>query len=165
MVLPPLELFSLRKELPCCRAALSVYRALLAVPWSKLVTACISFMTIHFLEPEAVWEARFADPAERDRVLRMHGGRMLNVIGQRSWWISALAMLWMAMASSLGAQEQTYSLADAAGLAGHNVKFEPVNYLGRPAIRMTTVTQADDGSLHCCPRPIFRMGRLRWIWR
>ena len=26
MVLPPLELFSLRKELPCCRAALSVFR-------------------------------------------------------------------------------------------------------------------------------------------
>src|SRR5450631_1035688 len=26
MVLPPLELFSLRKELPCCRAALSVLR-------------------------------------------------------------------------------------------------------------------------------------------
>jgi hypothetical protein len=25
MVLPPLELFSLRKELPCCRAALSVF--------------------------------------------------------------------------------------------------------------------------------------------
>ena len=27
MVLPPLELFSLRKELPCCRAALSVFEA------------------------------------------------------------------------------------------------------------------------------------------
>jgi len=26
MVLPPLELFSLREELPCCRAALSVFR-------------------------------------------------------------------------------------------------------------------------------------------
>jgi hypothetical protein len=25
MVLPPLELFSLRKELPCCRVALSVF--------------------------------------------------------------------------------------------------------------------------------------------
>ena len=29
MVLPPLELFSLRKELPCCRAALSVSEGLL----------------------------------------------------------------------------------------------------------------------------------------
>ena len=28
MVLPPLELFSLRKELPCCRAALSVFEGL-----------------------------------------------------------------------------------------------------------------------------------------
>src|SRR5580658_6683848 len=27
MVLPPLELFSLREELPCCRAALSVFFA------------------------------------------------------------------------------------------------------------------------------------------
>jgi hypothetical protein len=31
MVLPPLELFSLRKELPCCRVALSVFGAKLRV--------------------------------------------------------------------------------------------------------------------------------------
>jgi hypothetical protein len=27
MALPPLELFSLREELPCCRVALSVFKA------------------------------------------------------------------------------------------------------------------------------------------
>ena len=32
MVLPPLELFSLRKELPCCRAALSVFAAVFSDP-------------------------------------------------------------------------------------------------------------------------------------
>jgi len=32
MVLPPLELFSLRKELPCCRAALSVSERILVQP-------------------------------------------------------------------------------------------------------------------------------------
>jgi len=35
MVLPPLELFSLRKELPCCRAALSVFWRLFAASETK----------------------------------------------------------------------------------------------------------------------------------
>jgi len=66
MVLPPLELFSLRKELPCCRAALSVFVAFpeiaerLCANRPDLVTADASLTTKVFAAIRRVWEARLA---------------------------------------------------------------------------------------------------------
>src|ERR1039458_8015446 len=53
MVLPPLELFSLRRELPCCRAALSVFGGLL-------------FGFFRVLSPVREWKASFAPPVNAE---------------------------------------------------------------------------------------------------
>lgn len=77
---------------------------------------------------------------------------------------SARLVFWIAIcsgaiANALAATEQTFPLTDAAGLAAHNVKFEPVTYLGRKAIRMTT-SQGDDAGFALLPQTDFEDGTI-----
>src|ERR1035441_2255902 len=82
MVLPPLELFSLRRELPCCRAALSVFGGLLfgffrvlcepSCRFGPLVSAGFTFPRVgrihgfkHRIAGTAFWAAR-RSPRELD---------------------------------------------------------------------------------------------------
>jgi hypothetical protein len=46
---------------------------------------------------------------------------------------------------------QSLPLTDAAGLTPHNVKFEPVTYEGRKALRLTTVSQEDGAGFALLP--------------
>lgn len=55
---------------------------------------------------------------------------------------------------------QSFPLTDATGLVAHNVKFEATDYLGRKAIRMTTVTQGDDAGFALLPGTDFQDGMI-----
>ena len=80
---------------------------------------------------------------------------------ERSRWLClGIAMFSMTTASAHGVEVQTFALADASGLTGHNVKFEPVTYLGRKAIRMTTVKQGDDAGFALLPSTDFQDGTI-----
>ncbi|HEY1579165.1 MAG TPA: hypothetical protein VGF82_19005 [Terracidiphilus sp.] len=57
-------------------------------------------------------------------------------------------------------EAQSFPLKDATGLVAHNVKFEPADYLGRKAIRMTTVTQGDDAGFGLLPGTDFQDGTI-----
>lgn len=56
--------------------------------------------------------------------------------------------------------EASFPLKDATGLVPHNVKFESVIYQGRPAIRMTTVTEGDDSGFALVPGTDFGDGTI-----
>ena len=58
------------------------------------------------------------------------------------------------------AEVQSFPLNDATGLVAHNVRFESVTYQGRRAIRMTTVTQADDAGFALLPGTDFQDGTI-----
>jgi hypothetical protein len=64
MVLPPLELFSLRKELPCCRAALSVFWLVFC-----LVTPYKSPITFAFLRFPGLCQCQAWFPPELDNAV------------------------------------------------------------------------------------------------
>lgn len=70
-----------------------------------------------------------------------------------------IAILFAAIAWSHSAA-QTFSLTDGRGLAAHNVKFEPVTYQGRKAIRITTITQGDDAGFALLPETDFEDGTI-----
>jgi hypothetical protein len=55
------------------------------------------------------------------------------------------------MAGALGQNQQNFPLTDAAGLESHNVKYEPVTYEGRKALRLTTATQDDASGFALLP--------------
>ncbi len=79
---------------------------------------------------------------------------------QRRWLGFGFAVFWLTTAAGLDAQEQTFSLADASGLTAHNVKFEPVSYLGRKAVRMTTVSGGDEAGFALMPATDFQDGTI-----
>lgn len=74
--------------------------------------------------------------------------------------VLSLAVLAVAVASARAADLQKFQLTDAAGLVAHNVKFDAVTYLGRKAIRMTTVTQGDDAGFALLPGTDFQDGTI-----
>lgn len=55
---------------------------------------------------------------------------------------------------------QSFPLRDATGLVPHNVKIEPETYQGKPAIRVTTVTQGDDAGFALLPGTDFQDGTI-----
>lgn len=71
-----------------------------------------------------------------------------------------LAAVAMACVCSPAMEVQGFPLNDAKGLEAHNVKFEPVTYQGRRAIRMTTVTQGDDAGFALLPGTDFQDGTI-----
>jgi len=85
---------------------------------------------------------------------------MSNCFGRRGWLCFGAALLSMTVASACPAEVQTFSLTDASGLVAHNVKFEPVTYLGRRAVRMMTVTQGDDAGFALLPGMDFEDGTI-----
>ena len=74
---------------------------------------------------------------------------MMKLLGREM--CLGIAVLSIVIAKEPTAAAKTFPLADATGLTAHNVKFEPVTYLGRKAIRMTTVTQGDDAGFALLP--------------
>jgi hypothetical protein len=82
---------------------------------------------------------------------------MLKQIGMGFLTVAALAMTYACWAAS---DVQSFPLKDATGLVPHNVKFESVTYQGKPAIRMTTVTQGDDAGFALLPGTDFQDGTI-----
>jgi hypothetical protein len=80
---------------------------------------------------------------------------VLKRIGMLSLALAATTCLYCA-----ASEVQSFPLKDASGLTAHNVKVEPVTYQGRPAIRMTTVTQGDDAGFALLPATDFQDGTI-----
>jgi hypothetical protein len=79
--------------------------------------------------------------------------------------LKRLGMLCLSMSvatsfCSAASNVQNFPLKDATGLEAHNVKFESVTYQGRPAVRMTTLTQGDDAGFALLPGTDFQDGTI-----
>jgi hypothetical protein len=71
-----------------------------------------------------------------------------------------VALVFGATSISLAAPPQTFPLIDATGLELHKVKAEATEYLGRKAVRLTTVTQEDQSGFALLPGVDFQDGTI-----
>jgi hypothetical protein len=112
-------------------------------------------MAIPFAVPWLLCKARFAGMPFLHDFTAPGGPPVLKQIGLLSLALTTVtSQCW-------GASDmQSFPLQDAAGLAAHNVRVEPVIYQGRPAIRMTTVTQGDDSGFAILPATDFQDGTI-----
>ena len=62
--------------------------------------------------------------------------------------------------AALAAPAQTFPLVDATGLELHKVKAEATEYLGRKAVRLTTVSQEDQSGFAILPGVDFQDGTI-----
>ncbi len=103
-------------------------------------------------------------PRDAQRAMEGKSPEVEKLIMIRLPWANKLcfgvALLSAANGRVHAADVQKFPLIDAAGLAGHNVKFETVTYQGRKAVRMTTVTQGDDAGFALLPGTDFEDGTI-----
>lgn len=85
---------------------------------------------------------------------------MMTRLGQGERLCFGIALFLVAVGVAHAEAARTFPLTDAAGLAAHNVKLEPVTYLGRKAIRMTTASQGDDAGFALLPKTDFQDGTI-----
>ena len=74
--------------------------------------------------------------------------------------LKLVALVLGAASTALAAQAQTFPLVDAAGLELHKVKAEATEYLGRKAVRLTTVSQEDQSGFALLPGVDFQDGTI-----
>ena len=74
--------------------------------------------------------------------------------------LAALVALSLVGAAARPAHAQSFPLKDANGLELHGLKAEPVQFLGRKAVRLTTISQGDESGFAFLPGVDFQDGTI-----